>query len=135
MKRAFTGKAIAAFALLLSVAGAAPASASDRLPRAFHGKWASDLANCGETGELTPMTIDASGILQYEGGWTIRRWSKRGNVWMGRGFQEDDQGRMAATVRLRLRADGTLNFISDARSPFPDEPGLLRCPTPSSPRR
>ena len=128
-----TGKAMAAAVLLLGLSDAA--TAAERLPKAFHGAWTSDLANCGSTGESTPLTVDARSILEYEGGYAIRSWSRRGDVWVGRGRQEDDQGSSPATIRLRLRADGTLNFSSAGRGDFPDEPGLLRCPSATSTRR
>jgi hypothetical protein len=106
----------------------ASASASQSLPRAFHGTWAADLAQCAQTGEERPTRIDRRFIIQYESGWTIRTWSRRGNVWVGRGSAGDDQGSTPATVRLRLRADGKLDFDGGARGPFTEGPGWIRCP-------
>lgn len=118
----------ATFAVTLSSVASLAASAP--LPRAFHGTWASDLAQCVETGELRPTRIDSRFILQYESGWTIRNWSRRGDVWVGRGTADDDQGSTSATVRLRLRADGKLDFDSGVRGRFPEGAGWIRCPVP-----
>ncbi len=85
MNRLLAGQAAAAFALILSASIAAPVAATERLPKAFHGAWTSDLSNCGDNGELRPITVDARGVTEYEGGYSVRRWSKRGNVWIGRG--------------------------------------------------
>jgi len=127
MKRVFACKVIAA-ACLVAATGIMAAAAAERLPRSFHGTWASDLAQCAETGELTPTRIDGRSILQYESGWSIRTWTRRGNVWVGRGRAFDDQGSTPATVRLRLRADGRLNFDSTGSGPMPDDAGWVRCP-------
>ncbi len=135
MNATFLGKAVAAAALFVCMSHAAPTAAAERLPKAFYGAWTSDLTKCEDTGESTPMTVDAKGILEYETGFTIRSWSKSGDVWIGRGKQVDDQGSMPATIRLRLRTDGTLNFSSAGKGSFPDEPGLLRCPASTAPRR
>jgi hypothetical protein len=121
-------RAIAAAAVVVAVSGAAAGAASEPLPRTFYGTWASDRAQCAETGELSPTRIDGRFILQYESGWTIRTWSRRGDVWVGRGSADDDQGSTPATVRLRLRADGKLDFDSGVRGRFPEGPGWLRCP-------
>jgi hypothetical protein len=121
---------IFAAAIAMALSGTGATAAAERLPTAFHGAWTSDLAECGTRGESTPTVIDGRHILQYESGWTIRSWSRRGDVWVGRGTAGDDQGETPATVRLRLRADGKLDFDNGARGPFNAGPGWVRCPTP-----
>ena len=49
MKTVFACKVIAA-ACLVAATGSMAAAAAERLPRSFHGTWASDLAQCAETG-------------------------------------------------------------------------------------
>ena len=129
MNRFLEGAAVAAIAILVAASSTASASAAERLPRTFHGSWTADPAVCGQTGELSPMHVDGRTIGGYEHGWTIRTWSRRGDLWPGRGTADDDQGSTPATVRLRLRADGTLDFATSAREPFADGPGLIRCPS------
>ena len=124
MNSLLAGMAIAAVA----VSNVAAVAASEALPRAFHGTWASKVAECAETGESSPMRVDGRFIAGYEYGWTIRTWSRRGDVWVGRGTADDDQGSTPASVRMRLRADGTLDFINSARGPFTEGPGRIRCP-------
>lgn len=126
---------VIAAACLVVATGVVAHAASQRLPRTFHGSWASDLADCAETGEQSPLRIDGRFILGYEHGWTVRTWSRRGDTWVGRGTAGDDQGSTPATVRLRLWADGTLAFSATASGPFPEGPGLLRCPPGSAPQR
>ncbi len=71
-------KPVAAFAFCVAVTGAGAVAAAERLPRAFHGTWASDLSECSQTGEVSPTRIDGRTIVQYESGWTINRWSGEG---------------------------------------------------------
>lgn len=110
--------AIACFGLALS---GTPAEATG-LPRQFQGTWAEDLAQCSLEGEHSRLTIDRRSVLGYEHGWTIRRWTRRGNVWTGRGTYDDDQGAQPATIRLRMDNQGRLIF-NDAVH--------LRCPARS----
>lgn len=128
MNRFLAGTAIAAVAILVAVSNVTVAVASEVLPRAFIGAWASEIAECAQTGESSPMRVDGRFIVGYEYGWTIRTWSRRGDVWIGRGTADDDQGSTPATVRMRLRADGTLDFINSAGAPFTEGPGRIRCP-------
>ncbi len=85
-------KPVAAFAFCVAVTGAGAVAAAERLPRAFHGTWASELSECSQTGEISPTRIDGRTIVQYESGWTINRWSRRGDIWIGRGTEGGDQG-------------------------------------------
>jgi hypothetical protein len=135
MSRLFARRAIRAVVIALACSGMAAVAASEPLPEAYRGTWASDLAQCAERGELSPTRIDGRFIIQYESGWTIRNWSRRGDVWVGRGTAGDDQGSTPATVRLRLRADGKLDFDGGVRGPFPDRPGWVRCPAGTGSRR
>ena len=135
MNRFLAGTAIAAVTIVTMACGTGAVAASDALPRAFHGTWASDLGQCAETGESSPMRVDGRFIVGYEYGWTIRTWSRRGDIWVGRGTADDDQGSTPATLRMRLRADGTLDFVPDARNPFTEGPGWIRCPARTGPRR
>ncbi len=130
-----SSRTVAAVILLAGASAGASVAAAERLPRAFHGTWATDLAQCSETGESSPTRIDGRFILQYESGWTIKRWSRRGDVWIGRGTEGDDQGSTPASVRLRLRPDDKLAFDTSLKGPMSDDPGWIRCPPESLPRR
>ncbi|MCZ8163881.1 MAG: hypothetical protein O9315_17900 [Beijerinckiaceae bacterium] len=108
--------------LVLAVSSADAKSASS-LPKALQGVWGADLEHCTVTGESYPYTIGPRFIAGYEHGWTIRRWTLQKGTWIGRGTSGDDQGSQPATVRLKLRADGKLEF---------DGSEFIRCPAKPS---
>jgi hypothetical protein len=95
---------------LLALAPSAQA-ATPTLPRSFHGVWAADAEACAYDGtDHARYAIDRRFIIGAEHGYTIRRWTRRGETWVGRGTAGDDQGETPATVRLRLSPDGRLTF-------------------------
>jgi hypothetical protein len=106
-------------ALLLAAASATSLAAAERLPRAFHGDWAPELDQCKRDGEHSVYSIDGRVIAGYEHGWTIRRWRRSGQEWIGTGTQDDDQGSMPGRLRLKLAGKDRLLFDGAAR---------VRCP-------
>ncbi len=96
-------------ALVLSCIVAFPVLGKETaLPAEFQGVWAEDLGDCSQTGENERVSIEGNIILRYETGWTIKRWHRKNEAWIGTGTLDDDQGSEPATVTLRLRPDGGL---------------------------
>jgi hypothetical protein len=99
---------------------------ADTLPRAMLGTWAPEAAACENEENESRIKVEPRWIESFADGYEIRSWSRRGNIWHGRGrqAQEGEGGTMPGKVALRLRPDAKLKMAFDGN------PGSLyvKCP-------
>jgi hypothetical protein len=101
-------------------------AAAETLPRTMLGTWAPEAAACENDESEGRVKVEPRWIESYADGYTIKTWSRRGDVWHGRGrlAQEGEGGSTQGKVALRLMPDARM------RMAFDNSPGSLyvRCP-------
>ena len=94
---------------------AQPVAAADTLPRAMLGTWAGEASDCTRDESEGRIKVEPRWIESFASGYSIRTWTKRGDVWHGRGrqAQEGEGGTTPGSVALRLMPDGRLRIGYD----------------------
>jgi hypothetical protein len=101
------------FAVILCMAQSA---AADTLPRAMLGTWAPEAAACENDESESRVKVEQRWIESYADGYSIKTWSRRGDVWHGRGrhAQEGEGGTTPGRVALRLMPEARLRMAFDS---------------------